>query len=257
MPRVEKTSFPGAQGAPLAAILNWPEGPPRGFALLAHCFTCTKDSKATYWTGRTLAEEGIAVLRFDFSGLGESRGDFSASSFSSNIEDLLSAVDHLRARYEAPRLLVGHSLGGTAALATAGRIPEVRAVATVASPFDPAHLRRHLSTSGAAGAGEVILDVGGRPYRLGHQFLEDLERHDMGRAIRDLERALLILHSPVDAVVSVEQAALIFQAARHPKSFVALDGADHLLSDRAAARYAGRVIAAWSAPCWGEAGPTA
>ncbi len=249
MSQIEKIRFPGAQGSPLAAIINWPEDAPRAFCISSHCFTCSKDTKATYWTSRTLAERGLAVLRFDFSGLGDSGGDFSNSSFSSNVEDILAAASYLREHHQAPKLLVGHSLGGTASLATAARIPEVTAVATIGSPLEPLQLKRHLpSDAGSAEEvpEEVEVEILGRTFRLGRRFFEDLEQHDMTRVIKDLGRALMVMHAPYDSIVSVEEAGRIFQAARHPKSFVALDGADHLLSDREAARYAGNVIAAWA-----------
>lgn len=249
MSRIEKTTFLGASGAPLAGIINWPQREPAAFAVFAHCFTCSKDVKAAYRVSRTLAEEGIAVLRFDFSGLGESGGDFVGSSFSTNIADLVAAAAHLRENHRSPSLLVGHSLGGTAALATAARIPEVRAVVSIAAPLDPSHLRRHLLPVEGRGdhSEEVTLEVAGRRFRLGRQFLDDLQQHDMKALVGSLGRALLVAHSPADRVVSLEQASSIYQAANHPKSFLSLDRADHLLSKREDAAWAGQCIAAWAA----------
>lgn len=247
MPKVEKIHFPGAGGERLAGILDWPDEAPRAFAIYAHCFTCTKDVKAAYWTGRTLAAEGVAVLRFDFSGLGESGGDFSRSSFSSNLEDLVAAAAYLGQHHRAPRLLVGHSLGGAAVLAVAARIPTVAAVITLAAPMSPDHLRRHLTADAGAG-GQVALTVAGRRFSMGQQFVDDLARHDMEQAIADLGRALLVIHSTSDGVVAMDQAEAIFAAARQPKSFVALEGVDHLMSDRQDAIRVGRLMATWAAP---------
>ena len=247
MPTSKNISFTGSGGARLAAIMDLPDGDPECFAVFAHCFTCSKDFKAAHHTSRALAGRGIAVLRFDFSGLGQSEGEFAETSFSSNIDDLARAAEHLRYEHQAPRLLVGHSLGGAAALAAAADLPEVAAVATIAAPFDPRHVERHLED--AAGAGEhVEIQVAGRSFRLKRGFFEDLKRHDMARKISDLDRALLVCHSPLDRVVHPQEAERIFQTARHPKSFLALEGADHLLSRRADAEYAGRVIAEWARP---------
>lgn len=244
MPRVERIHFRGASGQ-LAGILDWPDVEPRAFAVWAHCFTCGKDVKAAYHTSRALAAEGVAVLRFDFAGLGHSEGDFSRTSFSSNLDDLVAAADHLREHHRAPRLLVGHSLGGAAVLAAAPRIPEARAVITLAAPLSPQHLRRHV-TPGATG--EVSLRVAGRTYPMGPQFLDDLGRHQMERAIGQLDRALLVIHSMADDVVALEQAEAIFAAARPPRSMVTLEQVDHLLSDRKEAARVGRLMAAWAAP---------
>jgi putative redox protein len=239
--------FPGSGGVRLAARLDLPEGPPRACALFAHCFTCSKDSKAAAFVAQALAQRGIAVLRFDFTGLGMSGGDFADTTFSSNIEDLLCAADFLGSTYDKPALLIGHSLGGAAVLAAAGRLPESRAVATIGAPFDPRHVSHLVSNQEeirSRGIAEV--DIGGRPFRVRKEFLDDLQRHDPAARIRALGKALLVLHSPQDATVGIDNAASIFQAARHPKSFVSLDGADHLLTRVEDARYAADVIAAWS-----------
>ena len=251
MPRVQQVRFPAANGESLAGIVDWPDTPPRAFALFAHCFTCTKDIKAAYWTSRSLAAHGLAVLRFDFAGLGHSQGDFSRSSFSSNIEDLFAAAQFLRQQHQAPRLMVGHSLGGAAVLATAARLPEVTAVATIAAPLSPEHLRRHLVAPPSA-PGMVTMEVGGRRFFLRSQFVDDLQRHDMPRAIAQLGRALLVIHATGDRVVAMDQAEAIFAAARHPKAFVSLDGADHLLSQRGDAAAVARIIAAWADPLLGS-----
>lgn len=240
--------FPGSGGVRLAARLDLPEGPPRACALFAHCFTCSKDSKAAAFVAQALAQRGIGVLRFDFTGLGMSGGDFADTSFSSNIADLVAAARFLKEKHQAPGLLVGHSLGGAAVLAAAGALPEARALATIGSPFDPAHVE-HLLRHGkdkVLADGEAEVDIGGRPFRVRREFFEDLRRHDPATSIRALGKALLVLHSPQDATVGIDNAASIFQAARHPKSFVSLDGADHLLTRAEDARYAADVIAAWS-----------
>ncbi|GAB4251589.1 MAG: bifunctional alpha/beta hydrolase/OsmC family protein [Deferrisoma sp.] len=234
--------FPGPGGAELAGRLDRPEhGPPRATALFAHCFTCGKDLKGAVHLARALTERGIAVLRFDFAGLGESTGAFARTTLAGNLADLRAAARFLEAREGGPHLLVGHSLGGTAALLVAGDLPAVRAVVTLGAPADPLHATKHLvPTEGPA------FRIEGRPYTLDPGFVEDLRRHDVASAVRALGRALLVLHSPLDRVVGLEHAARLYQAARHPKSFVSLDTADHLLSAPADARYAAGVIAAWA-----------
>lgn len=249
MSRRERFNFAGSLGASLDARLDLPEGRPRAAALFAHCFTCSKDVVAASTIAAGLVDAGVAVLRFDFTGLGSSDGEFANTDFSSNVADLVHAADALRDRLTAPALLVGHSLGGAAALAAAAHLPEVTAVATIAAPYEPSHVTglfgpdtlREIRTRGDA---EVTL--AGRPFRIRRELLEDLEEQRQGAAIRDLGRALLVLHSPVDEVVGVDDARRIYEAARHPKSFVSLDSADHLLTDRADGAYAASVLAAWA-----------
>lgn len=238
--------FPAAAGHELAARLELPAGEPRAYALFAHCFTCSKDSKAAAYIGQALAARRIAVLRFDFTGLGMSGGDFADTSFSSNIEDLLAAVEHLRSRYQAPRILIGHSLGGAAVLAGAGQVPEALAVATIGAPFEPKHVAKLFSGKDILSKGEAEVDIGGRPFLIRKQFLDDLERHDPAATLGALRKAILVLHSPRDQIVDIDNAAKIFGAAKHPKSFVSLDDADHLLSRAEDAAYAAEIIAAWS-----------
>ena len=240
--------FPGALGAELAARLDAPLLPPRAYALFAHCFTCSKDSKAASHISSALAEHGIAVLRFDFTGLGASDGEFANTGFSSNIADLVAAADWLRANHGAPSILVGHSLGGAAVLAAAARIPEVRAVATLGAPFDPAHVKGMLMTSIAEieAKGEAEVSLAGRSFRIRREFLDDLDAQRQHETIAKLRRALIVMHSPVDDTVSIDNATGIFVAAKHPKSFVSLDTADHLLTRRDDARYAASVLAAWA-----------
>ncbi len=249
MIKSQRVTFPGAFGHDLAARLDRSEETPRACALFAHCFTCSKDLKATARISRALVERGIAVLRFDFTGLGESEGDFADTNFSSNLEDLLAAVEYMRANHEAPKLLIGHSLGGAAVLATAGRVPEAVAVATLGAPSDTGHLGEGILRSApeleAADEAEVVL--AGRPFRVRRQLIDDLAEQSVLSAVRKLDKPLLILHSPVDDVVDVDHARRIYQAAKHPKSFVSLDDADHLLlEDPADARYVAEVLAAWS-----------
>jgi uncharacterized OsmC-like protein/pimeloyl-ACP methyl ester carboxylesterase len=240
--------FPATQGHELAARLELPATTPRAYALFAHCFTCSKDSKGATYISQALAARGIAVLRFDFTGLGMSGGDFADSNFSSNVGDLIAAANYLRAHHQAPQLLVGHSLGGTAVLAAAHDIPEARAVATIGSPYEPKHVA-HLIRDGKdkiLADGEAQVDIGGRPFTIRKQFLDDLEQHDPAKTVGSLRKALLILHSPRDTIVDIGNAANIFMAARHPKSFVSLDDADHLLSRAEDAAYAAEVLAAWA-----------
>lgn len=248
MPRSQKVEFPGSQGGKLAALLEHPDGEPRAYALFAHCFTCSKDIFAAARIGASLADAGIAVLRFDFTGLGASEGEFANTNFSSNVDDLLRAADYLRGAHQAPSILIGHSLGGAAVLAAAGRIAEAKAVATIAAPSGPGHVAHLLvdarSEIEAKGEAEVVL--AGRSFRIRKQFLDDIESHRLADVIKGLKRALLIFHAPRDMVVGIDNAAEIFQAARHPKSFVSLDGADHLLTRREDARYVASVLAAWA-----------
>ncbi|HXF65843.1 MAG TPA: alpha/beta fold hydrolase [Burkholderiales bacterium] len=246
--------FPGALGAPLAARLDLPASPPAAFALFAHCFTCSKDTLAASRISAALTERGIAVLRFDFTGLGGSGGDFANTNFSSNVADLVAAAHWLRAHHQAPRILVGHSLGGTAVLAAAGEIPEAAAVATIGAPYEPVHVRRLLAPALAQieTEGDAEVRLAGRSFRISQRFLEDLERHGMKERIAGLRKALLLFHSPRDTTVEIENAARIFLAAKHPKSFVSLDDADHLLTRREDAQYVAAVLAAWASRYLGE-----
>jgi len=241
--------FFGSHGLTLAARLNLPSRKPTAYALFAHCFTCSKDSKAASYISSSLAAAGIAVLRFDFTGLGGSEGDFANTGFSSNIDDLVAAADFLREEYEAPRLLVGHSLGGAAVLAAAPRIAEILAVATINAPADPSHVIRNFASATAEieSSGEAEVVLGGRRFTIRKSFIDDVRSQKLEELIPNLRRALLVMHAPHDAVVDVSNAQLIFTAAKHPKSFISLDDADHMLSRRDDARYAGMVLAAWAA----------
>ncbi|MEZ5669274.1 MAG: alpha/beta fold hydrolase [Alphaproteobacteria bacterium] len=243
-----KVTFLGALGEPLAARLDLPAGPPRAFAVFAHCFTCSKDIFAAARIAAGLTEAGYGVLRFDFTGLGASAGDFANTNYSSNVDDLVAAADWLRANHAAPTLLVGHSLGGAAVLVAATRIAEVRAVATIGAPADPAHVTRALGDAVAdiEAEGEAKVEIAGRAFRIRRQFVDDLRNQDQLRAIRALKAALMVMHAPRDEIVGIENARMIFEAAHHPKSFVSLDTADHLLTDRADAVYVARVLAAWA-----------
>lgn len=249
MPRIDRVTFPGAFGDNLAARLERPDGAPRAHALFAHCFTCSKDLKGARWITEGLVNEGFSVLRFDFTGLGESEGDFADTNFSSNLADLVAAADWMRKNHAAPELLVGHSLGGAAVLAAAPSIPESRAVATIGAPSDTEHLGTMLRRSAPEidSAGEAEVELAGRPVRIKKQLLEDLAEQPMRDRIAELGRALLIFHSPTDETVDIDHAARIFGAARHPKSFISLDGADHLLIRREAdAHFVADVLAAWA-----------
>ncbi|MEM9490142.1 MAG: alpha/beta hydrolase [Myxococcota bacterium] len=244
-------TFSGALGKPLSGMLEQPVGPARASALFAHCFTCSKDLRAARRITAALAAAGLAALRFDFTGLGESEGDFSETDVSSNVDDVVAAADYMRdALGRAPSLLVGHSLGGAAALLACARIPECTAVATIGTPADTEHVR-HLFGSAEdeiTRCGEADVVLAGRTFRIKAQFLDDLAEHALLRQVRELDRALLVLHAPDDDIVAVDNARMLFQAARHPKSFVSLGRADHLLSRPADASYAGEVIAVWSQP---------
>ena len=248
MAKSERIEFEGAQGDRLAARLERPRGEARAYAVFAHCFSCSKDVLAASRVSRRLAERGIAVLRFDFTGLGQSDGDFANTNFSSNVEDLVRAAEHLAAEGHAPSLLIGHSLGGAASIVAAGRLPSVRAVAVIGAPADAAHVAHQfvnkLDTIAADGEAEV--DLGGRPFTIKKQFLDDIAGQKVEDAAAALGRPLLIAHSPTDATVGIDNASRLFLAAKHPKSFISLDGADHLLRDPAHAAHAADVIAAWA-----------
>jgi uncharacterized OsmC-like protein/pimeloyl-ACP methyl ester carboxylesterase len=244
----ERFDFQNSQGQRLAALLDLPQGEPRAYALFAHCFTCGKDTLSAKRISQGLTDLGIAVLRFDFTGLGNSEGEFANTSFSSNIADLVAAADHLGKTRRAPAILIGHSLGGAAVLAAASRIPEARAVVTIAAPSDPAHVtglfRDRLPD--IAAQGEVEVALAGRPFRISRGFVDDIAEHNLLPQIADLRKALLVFHSPTDDTVGIDNASRIFQAARHPKSFISLTGADHLLSKRSDAIYVAHVLAAWA-----------
>jgi uncharacterized OsmC-like protein/alpha/beta superfamily hydrolase len=246
--RAERFDFPNSRGQTLAALLERPDGEAAAFALFAHCFTCGKDNLAAKRIAEALADRGIAVLRFDFTGLGASEGEFANTNFSSNVADLVAAADHLRRTERAPVLLIGHSLGGAAVLAAADQVPEVQAVATIAAPSDPSHVvglfKDDIADIRAQGEREVVLE--GRPFRIRREFLDDVAEQNLIGRVANLRKALLVLHSPTDATVGIDNASRIFLAARHPKSFVSLADADHLLTRRRDALYAAHVIAAWA-----------
>lgn len=244
----EQIEFKGHAGTKLAARLDRPQGPLKAAALFAHCFTCSKDSVAARRIARRLAALGIAVLRFDFTGLGHSEGDFADTDFSTNVEDLRAAARWMESEGMAPQLIIGHSLGGAAAIKAARQIPGVHGVVTIGAPFDPASVMKHLGESlariEADGAATVTLD--GRDFEIRKSFLDDVSHQSLGADLADLHAALLVLHSPLDAVVGIDNAARIYTAAKHPKSFVTLDDANHLLTREADAEYAADVIATWS-----------
>ena len=246
--RSEKVSFEGSAGT-LAARLDLPPGTPRAFALFAHCFTCSKDVFAASRIAQGLADQGIATLRFDFTGLGASDGEFANTNFSSNIEDLLAAARYLAENHEAPALLVGHSLGGAAVLATASKLDSVKAIATIGAPFEPIHVSHNFGGSihEIEAQGEAEVSIGGRPFTVKKQFLDDLASHDPAADIGAIRAALLVCHAPRDEIVGIENATQIFVTAKHPKSFLSLDSADHLLTRREDAEYLAGVLSSWAA----------
>ncbi|MEM1284879.1 MAG: alpha/beta fold hydrolase [Pseudomonadota bacterium] len=244
----DRVTFTGASGAELAARFDRPAGTPRACALFAHCFTCSKDIFAAKRIASELAAHGIATLRFDFTGLGHSDGDFASTNFSSNVADLLSAVDWMREQGEAPAILIGHSLGGAAVLAAAGDVPEVKAVATIGAPADTAHVVHNFAADldRIEQDGKAEVTLAGRTFTIEKQFLEDVSKQNLTERIAGMKKALMVFHSPIDATVGIENAATIYNAAKHPKSFVTLDGADHLLSRHADASYVAQMVASWS-----------
>ncbi len=247
--RTKKVLFSNPQGIELSARLELPvDQHPHTYAIFAHCFTCNKNLQAVRNISRALNLRGIAVLRFDFTGLGESEGDFSETNFSSNVGDLVAAANFLEEYYEAPGLLVGHSLGGAAVIAASGQIETVRGIATIGAPFNPGHVKHLFSENidRITDEGEAEVNIGGRPFKVKKQFLEDVNDHNLNQVLNNMDgQALLVLHSPQDEIVGIDNATDIYKAARHPKSFVSLDGADHLLSDKSDSAYVGDLIGCW------------
>ena len=244
-----KLTFPSAIGYQLSAKLEQPiDNHPIAYAIFAHCFTCNKNLRAVSNISRALTNADIAVLRFDFTGLGQSEGDFADTNFSSNVEDLVAAANYLKIHYKAPSILIGHSLGGAAVLMAGGLIDSVKAIATIGAPSEPVHVAKQFGYQvkiiEEKGVAEVTL--AGRPFRVKKQFLEDIRSTKLGGIIRNLKKALLVMHSPQDLTVTIDNATKIYHAAFHPKSFVSLDGADHLLTKTADSLYVGEVIASWA-----------
>lgn len=243
-----RVRFPGSGGAELAAILETPDDrAPTAYALFAHCFTCSKDYKSVVNISRALVQRDIGVMRFDFTGLGESGGDFSETTFSSNVEDVIAAADYMESQNQPPAVLIGHSFGGAAMIQAARKITSSRAVAVIASPYDPSHVADLLQLEKQFEKKDTVdVTISGRTFQLKRKFLDDLKSEGIKKPLAELRKPLIIFHSPADAVVGIDNAAKIFQAARHPKSFISLDGADHLLSDPADSRYVGFIIAEWA-----------
>lgn len=240
--------FTGTFGDTLSARLDSAEGDSKEFALFAHCFTCSKNLKAVGHITKSLAERGISTLRFDFTGLGQSDGEFANTNFSSNVDDLLAATEYMKTEYEAPSLLIGHSLGGAAVLHAAHELDSVKAVATIGAPSDPTHVKENfgMKLNEIEETGEAEVTLAGRQFKIKKQFLDDLEAAGSEDKISTLNRALLIMHAPLDDTVGIDNAAKLYSGAKHPKSFVSLHRADHLLTDPEFSRYAGNLIAQWS-----------
>ena len=244
----ERFQFTGEGGHQLAAALDLPEHEPLAYALFAHCFTCGKDVLAAKRIATALAAKGIAVLRFDFTGIGSSEGDFANSTFSSNVADLVRAANHLRETRKAPTILIGHSLGGAAILASAGQIAEAKAVVTIAAPSDPAHVTNLFKEQieDIRKQGKVEVSLAGRPFTITREFIDDIAEHGLMARVTTMRKAILVMHAPTDDTVSIDNATRIFLSAKHPKSFVSLAGADHLLSQKRDSTYVADVIAAWA-----------
>lgn len=249
MMRSEKYEFESHEGTILAGRLELPDNEPKAYAIFAHCFTCTKDFVASRTIAKSLASRGIATLRFDFTGLGNSEGDFGNTNFSSNVKDLVFAAESLAKTHQAPRLLVGHSLGGAAILAAAPYIESATAVATLAAPFDPSHVM-HLfkdDIDTIQQEGKTDVDLFGRPFSISKDFIDDINQHNQRERIASMRKALLVMHSPTDQTVGIENAKMIFESAQHPKSFVSLDGMEHLLMNPQDVEYAADILACWAA----------
>ncbi len=245
----ENIKFEGSQGLKLSARMDLPDsGKCRTSVLFAHCFTCSKNLKAVGHISRALTDHEIGVFRFDFTGLGQSEGDFSESTFSTDVKDLVAAANFMKQEWQAPTILMGHSLGGAAVLQAARRIDSARAVTTIGSPCNPKHVKRHMETQveEIERTGEATVRLAGRPFKIKKEFLDDLEEQTMDEIIQNLNKALLIFHSPIDETVHIDNAAHIYKLARHPKSFISLDNADHLLTNESDAKYVGSVTAAWA-----------
>ncbi len=255
--KTTRVFFENRNGQKLAARLEMPVGGrPRAFALFAHCFTCTKNLHAIVNISRALTMQGFGVLRFDFTGLGESEGDFEETNFTTNIHDLEAAADFLKQNHQPPSVLIGHSLGGAAVIFAAARIPKVKAVVTIAAPSSPAHLKDLLSNTGreVEKEGSATVTIGGSPFTITKQLFDDLEEQNIKKTLAGLDAALLLMHSPQDKTVKIDNATALYRMARQPKSFISLDGADHLLSDKRDSYYAGSLIGTWAAGYTGSTG---
>jgi alpha-beta hydrolase superfamily lysophospholipase len=244
--RSERVWFEGAQGDRIVGMLDLPDGEPRAFGIFAHCFTCSKNVRVVPEVARQLNAEGLALLRFDFTGIGQSGGAFERTTFRTNTRDLVAAAAFLEANHRPPAFVVGHSLGGAAVLSIAADLPGIRCVSTIAAPAEASHVRRLLAGARFDEHDVAEVAIGGRTFPLGRAFVEDLETHDVLARTRALRLPLLVFHAPGDRVVGIDHAERIFEAARHPKSFVSLDDADHLVSDPAEAAFLGHMLAAWA-----------
>lgn len=244
----KQITFKGSQGDELSAKIDMPGGDYSSCALFAHCFTCSKNLRAVGNIARALNKKGIAVFRFDFTGLGDSGGNFEDTNFSSNVDDLLAAEEYMKREMSAPEILIGHSLGGAAVIQAASKIESSKAVVTIGSPSDPAHVRKHFESKeeDIIRDGLAVVKLAGRPFRIKKQFLDDLEKSKMDKYVEELGKALLVMHAPLDETVGIDNAAHLYSMAKHPKSFISLHGSDHLLSDETYSLYAGSVIAEWS-----------
>lgn len=244
----ERIKFKGAFGDQLSGRFDCPDEKPTAFALFAHCFTCSKNLKAVGNITKALAARGIETLRFDFTGLGESEGDFADTNFSSNVDDLVAAADYMKENQKEPSIIIGHSLGGAAVLHAAHQIKSVKAVVTIGAPSDPKHVKHHFESEKEEieEKGVAMVQLAGRPFKVKKQFLDDLEESKMDQVIETLDRALLVMHAPLDDTVGIGNAAHIYKKAKHPKSFISLHEADHLLMDETFSKYCGSIIAEWS-----------
>lgn len=243
-----KVEFTGSTGETLSAKIDLPENTPKAYALFAHCFTCSKDLKAIGNITKSLADSSIATLKFDFTGLGQSTGDFADTNFSSNVDDLVKAYEFMKDEFKAPSILIGHSLGGAAVLQASHKMPFVKAVATIGAPSEPAHVKDNfeMSLEEIKDKGYATVTLAGRPFTIKKQFIDDLDEARMKKFIHELGKALIVFHSPVDNTVGIDNASKIFIAAKHPKSFISLDKADHLLTEKEDSVYVGRVLATWA-----------
>lgn len=245
----EKVTFKNSRGTTLSGSVELPENTsPKAFAIFSHCFTCNKNLINVKYISEALSEKRIAVLRFDFTGLGDSDGNFAETTFTSNIDDLLKAAEFLKNNYEVPKLLVGHSLGGAASIMATEQLDSVKALSLLGTPSTLDHIGRLFKNKldEINLFGSAMIDVAGRDVEIGKGFVDDLANYNIKKTLNNLTKPLLILHSPQDEMVNIEHATAIFMAARHPKSFVALDGIDHLIKNIKDARYVGSLIGEWA-----------
>ncbi|GAB5539551.1 MAG: bifunctional alpha/beta hydrolase/OsmC family protein [Salibacteraceae bacterium] len=244
----EKLSISNKSGTALHAVLELPPNQhPTHYAMFAHCFTCSSNLNAVRNVSRSLANQGFGVVRFDFTGLGKSEGAFADSHFSGNVSDLICVAEHIKQHYSAPKLIVGHSLGGAASIVAASKLDYIEAVATIAAPSSVQHTKKHFShgIEELSEKGAIEVNIGGRPFKIDSEFVKDFDNTDLLKVVKELRKPILIMHAPFDKTVAIQSAQELYTSSMHPKSFISLDGADHLLTEKRDSEYVGDVIGSW------------